>query len=109
MKPKPPKIPNYLTEPTRKWCREILSTWQLEPHHLRTLFAAAKSYDRATEARIILDKAGLTFEDRFGQVRPRPETTIERDSLMLFAKLMRELNLDCEVPPELPKPPKIRG
>ena len=110
MKPKAklPAIPTHLTASTRQWCRQILGTWSLEDHHLRLLFGAGKAWDRAMEAREVIDREGLTYLDRFGQVRPRPEVQIERDSLTLFTRMMRELNLDSEVIPD-PKPPKIGG
>jgi hypothetical protein len=103
-----PAIPTYLSKTTRQWCRGILTAWELEEHHLKILYGAGKAWDRAAEARTAIDRLGLTFEDRFGQVRPRPEVQMERDSMTLFARLMRELNLDSEVIPD-PKPPKIGG
>jgi phage terminase small subunit len=80
----------------------------LEPHHVRLLTLACEAWDRCQQARELLATEGLTFEDRFGQPRARPEVSIERDSRIGFARLVRELALDGEGPPEAPRPPGIR-
>jgi phage terminase small subunit len=69
---------------------------------------AAESWDRCTEAREILKREGLTFDDRFGQPKARPEVAIERDSRIAFARLLRELSLDVSSPEEN-RPPAITG
>jgi hypothetical protein len=59
-------------------------------------------------AREVLDKDGLTYTDRFGAPRARPEVAIERDSRIAFARLVRELALDVEAPPEPSRPPALK-
>jgi hypothetical protein len=53
-------------------------------------------WDRALQARAMLDKDGMTYSDRFGAPRPRPEIAIERDSFTCFRQLVHELGLDEE-------------
>ena len=66
---------------------------------------ACESYDRAEQARAVLSIAGTVFVDRFNQPRARPEIKIENDSRIMFARLLRELNLAGA---DLPRPPGLR-
>jgi phage terminase small subunit len=104
----PPKAPTYLREPTRRWFIDVCTSFVLEEHHRRLLVLAAESWDRCQQAREALAKHGLTFKDRFGAVRARPEVSIERDAKIAFARMLRELALDVEAPQEN-RPPAIRG
>ena len=60
--------------------------FELEEHHLKLLTAACESWDRCQQARRRLKKHGLTYADRFGQPRARPEVGIERDNRIAFAR-----------------------
>lgn len=101
------KAPGYLKDATRKWWRNVVKEYELEPHHIRILTLAAEAWDRGQQARQIIAEEGLTYEDRFGQPRARPEVAIERDSRIGFARLVRELGLDAESP-DSPRPPSVR-
>jgi hypothetical protein len=83
--------------------------YQLEPHHTRLLTLAAESWDRCQQAREVLDRDGLTYADRFGAPRARPEVAVERDNKVSFARLLRELDLDVEPPSEGRRPPGLRS
>ncbi len=100
------RAPKYLAPATRKWWLEVVRTYELESHHLRLLTAACQAWDRAEQAREILAAQGVTFVDRWGQPKTRPEVAIERDSRIGFARLLRELALDVDAPPES-RPPGI--
>ena len=58
------------------------------------LQAALESYDRANDARVLLDKEGLAFKDKYGQYRPHPAVGIERDSRKNMLSFLRAMNLD---------------
>lgn len=104
------KIPKHLKRQTKVWVREVMDEFVLESHHLRLLFAAASAWDRAEEAREAIDAEGMTYEDRFGQPRLRPEAQVERDSRLAFAKLVKQLELDVEPPRPAPgRPPRSDG
>jgi phage terminase small subunit len=70
----------------------------MAPHHLKILQAACEAWDRAQLARIAVASQGLTFTDAGGTIRAHPAVAVERDSRTLFARLVRELNLDEEEP-----------
>ncbi len=105
---KTPKAPKYLTAPTRHWSGAVAAEYVLESHHLRLLELAARSWDRAEEARVLLKKDGLTTVDRYGQLKPNPLVNVERDSQLRFARLLRELALDLE-PPVSARVPRTGG
>ena len=50
----------------------------------------------------------MTYEDRFGAPRARPEVAIERDSRLAIARLVRELGLDVATPANS-RPPALRA
>lgn len=83
--------------------------YQLEAHHVRLLTLAAESWDRCQQAREVLDRDGLTYADRFGAPRARPEVAVERDSRLGFVRIVRELDLDVEPPSEGRRPPGLRS
>jgi phage terminase small subunit len=88
----------------------VVAEYALEPHHLHLLKLACEALDRAEEARQALATHGTTYLDRFHAPRLRPEVGIERDSRLAFARLCRELDLDCEPPvPARTGPPPLRS
>ena len=102
-----PRPPWHLRPATRRWWAQAAADWNFEEHHLRLLTLAGEHWDRATAAREALARHGLTFTDRLGTPRPRPEVAIGRDAAVIFARLLRELRLDVE--PDDPRPPGLNG
>lgn len=100
------KIPAHLSLEARKWWRFVANEFELDEGNALVLRAALESFDRLNTARQILDKEGLTCEDRFGQVRARPEVAIERDARIGFLRGWRQLGLDIETPGPIGRPPK---
>lgn len=105
--PSPPKPPAHLAKQTQAWWRSVVADFVLEEHHLRLLTLAGESWDRCEQARRALKKHGLTYVDRLKNVRARPEVSIERDSRIAFARLLRELDLDVAPPVEPQRPPAL--
>lgn len=93
---------------TKRWVKKTQKDFVLESHHDRLLILAAAAWDRATEAKSIIDAEGAVILDRFKQQRPHPAISIERDSMLTFSKLLRELALDLE-PPAESRPPRQYG
>lgn len=105
---KPTKTPTHLRAPTRRWYENVVENYELEAHHLRILQLAAESWDRGQEAREAIKKHGLTFENKYGETKLRPEITIERDCRTSFARLVRELALSEDEPPDPRRPPGLK-
>jgi len=104
-----PTPPAHLRAATQKWWSQVVADFELEPHHLRLLTLAGEAWDRTQQAREALKRHGVTFADRFGQPRGRPEVTIERDSRLAYLKVMRELALDVSEPVGDSRPPRLPG
>jgi len=79
-----PHAPAHLEAATAAWWRSVVTTWELDEYHERLLTLAAEAFGRAVQARQILNRKGITFKDRFGQPKPRPEIAVERDSRTAF-------------------------
>ena len=101
----PMKAPPHLSREAKKWWRFVASEFELDEANALVLRAALESFDRLNTARKVLDKEGLTCEDRFGQVRARPEVAIERDARIAFLRGWRQLGLDIEAPGPIGRPP----
>jgi P27 family predicted phage terminase small subunit len=99
--------PRHLSDGSRAWFREVLKTYDLEPHHEKLLTLACEAWDRAQQAREILEEDGIIVIDRFGQEKPHPAVNIELQNRNAFAKMLRELDLDVDPPPEPHRPPGL--
>ena len=95
--------PAHLQRETRKWFAAVCHEYALEEHQLRILTLAAEAWDRNCAANETLAKQGLTYTDRLGALRLRPEIGVERDSRISFNRLCRELRLDANVIPHTPR------
>ncbi len=102
-----PRAPAHLTAATKRWWREVAGEYDLEHHHLHLLTLAGEAWDRAGQARELLESDGITVLDRFGVARAHPAVAIERDSAIRFARLIRELDLEGEPAPD-PRMPQRR-
>lgn len=95
----------HLSAASRRWVAGIEAEYELEDWHRRLLQGAAEQWDRAQEARATVAVDGAYVKDRFGQLRAHPGVAVQRDALTLFARLVRELNLDSA--PDDARPPRI--
>ena len=104
-----PKAPRHLKPATKRWWADVVDRWALEGHHVRLLTAAAESWDWYQQARAQIDADGLTTGTRDGGVKAHPALGVERDSRLAFARLLRELDLDLEVPADTKRIPALRS
>lgn len=98
MNQKPDKggTPAHLEAKGAALWRYVLGDFDLEQHHREILLLACEALDRCEQARAVIAEQGMTYDDRFGQPRARPEVAIERDSRIAVSRLIRELGLDVE-------------
>ncbi len=101
------RAPGHLSAASRRWFAEISDAFALEAHHRRLLVLAAECWDRGERARKVLAAEGLTYTDRRGNPRARPENTIARDAATVFSRLVRELRLDVGLPDHAGRPPRL--
>ena len=102
----PLRPPTHLSREAKRWWRFIANEFELDEGNGLVLRAALESFDRLNQARKVLDKEGLTCLDRFGQVRARPEVSIERDARIGLLRGWRQLGLDLEAPGPIGRPPR---
>ena len=98
--------PKHLSPATRAWFTSVVTTYELEPHHLRLLQLAGESWDRCQEARELIARDGIVS---LTSGRAHPAIAIERNSRLAFARLIRELDLDHEPPAPWSRPPSLRS
>ena len=105
-----PPSPGHLSETMQAWWTKVVADYDLDAHHLKLLEAAADAWDRMSTARAELLRDGLTVKGRYDRV-PHPAVNIERDSRLAFARILRELDLDADPPPDRPewRPPSLRS
>jgi len=71
-----------------------VETYELAPHHVRTLSEAACEWDRCQQARALVNQQGLVVRYPSGQLRPHPAVAIEHNSRMAYLRAMRHLDLE---------------
>ena len=94
------RAPKHLRKATQQFWLQVVGDFALESYHIRLLTHACECWDRVEEAREAVARDGAYFVDRFGQQKMHPALTVEKDNQTLFAKLIRELNLDVDLPGE---------
>jgi P27 family predicted phage terminase small subunit len=103
-----PIPPKHLSTATKRWWRNVLKTYEFAESELPLLEAAATAWDRANEARQLIEQNGITIIDRFKQVKANPACGVERDSLATYARLVRQLGFaEAEDYESTVRPPRI--
>ena len=97
---------SHLMPETRAWVEAELIEYELEAHRERLLIQAAEVWDRLQAARAVIERDGPFWTDKDGRPRKHPALDCERNDRIVFARLLRELNLSIE-PPES-RPPGLR-
>ena len=99
--PDVPPAPKHLSEEAAALWRDVLVTFELEPHHRSILERALEALDRLRQAQAAIDRDGITVQGRFGP-KAHPATALERDSRIAYLRAIRELGLDLEAPASRP-------
>src|SRR5688572_4081918 len=108
MKPKLPAAPRGLGADGRRLWQSVVNQYILEGYQFESLRMAAKEYDRHCKAEAVVQKLGMTYTDRFGQPKERPEVSIARNAGIAAARHLRELSLDVDPPADV-RLPRLAG
>jgi len=100
---------SHLTPATADWWLHVCGEFDLEQHHVRLLTLAAETFDCCQQAREIIDKDGPICTTADSGLKAHPAIAVKRDSRLAFARLLRELDLDAELPAERTRPPGLRS
>jgi phage terminase small subunit len=104
------KPPCTLSRESKAYWKKLIQAYSLDDEPgLLLLKTTLESYDRINAARCAIEKEGMQIVDRFGQVRPHPLLTVERDARSQFMLGMKSLNFDLEPLRDGPgRPPGVR-
>jgi len=102
------KQTNHLSKESKEFFNKITKQYNFEDHHIKLLILACECLDRIGEARRAIEKTALIYLDRFNKPKVNPAAKIEAENKIIFARLIRELNLDIEEPNRSPgRPPGL--
>lgn len=107
--PTGPRPPKHLRAETRRWWLAVVTEWTLEEHHVRLLTLAARSWDEAEAAQELIRTEGLIVKQPSGALRPHPAVRVGQEARAMFARLLRELDLDVDPPKASARPPALRS
>jgi hypothetical protein len=94
MKRKEPS-PKGLSSMARRWWTRLVADFSIEDAAgLLLLETALRCFDRAEQARAVLDRDGVTALDGRGRPKQHPAAAVERDSRAGMLASLRALNLD---------------
>jgi phage terminase small subunit len=107
MKSKIPKSSIKLGKSGGSFRRKVLKEYRFtDEHDYRRLDLACGCLDRIDQFQEIIKIEGVMVEDRFQQTKEHPAVKGERDQKIVFARLIRELNLDIQ-PGKESRPPGL--
>lgn len=89
------KAPEGLSKAAISWWKKLFDEYQITDNAgLLLLEQALRSFDRAEEARALIDKEGAVIRDRFNQPRQHPACQVERDNRAAVVKTLAALGID---------------
>jgi P27 family predicted phage terminase small subunit len=91
----PPRAPSHLSRGAKRWWRAIVESYDLEPHHVEILTAAAEAWDRKEEARKLIAEEGLVIRNRSSVPMSHPAVQVEDASAIRMAHLIKQIGLDA--------------
>lgn len=93
------RAPAHLSTPAKRLFAAVHELYELEQHDDAILVKALEAWDRAEQARELVQVDGLVILTRLGERKAHPAVAIERDSRAAFLAGMRQLGLDYEPVP----------
>jgi P27 family predicted phage terminase small subunit len=91
------RAPSHLSSDAKRWWRELMNEYAInDAAGLLLLQTAMEAHDRMKAAAAEIEKDGQTLPDRFGQPKPHPLLSTERDARAAMMAALKQLNLDLE-------------
>lgn len=97
---RPSSPPRDLGEAGTQFWRRCTKLFEFSEHELAILQLAAQQLDRIEEARAAI--GSKPYVESRGALKAHPALTTERQSILLFSRLCRQLGLNDEPPAEKP-------
>ncbi len=94
------KPPKHLSPESQKAWRRIGTEYELTPDAALLLRAALENWDRAQQARELVNLEGIVTGGK-----RHPATDVEKQAYGLFQRFMRQLGLDIVPPGPVGRPP----
>jgi P27 family predicted phage terminase small subunit len=89
--------PKGLSLAARQRWKQLLGEFHIrDAAGLMILEAALRAFDRAEQARGVLDAEGVVTLDSRGRPKAHPAASVERDNRAAFLAALKQLNLDIE-------------
>jgi P27 family predicted phage terminase small subunit len=86
-----------LSPEAKRWRAKLTREYDIvDEAGLLILQTALEAFDRMRQAQQQVAADGVTFTDRFGQIKAHPLLPVERDARAAFLAGLRSLNLDLE-------------
>ena len=100
------KAPKHLKQAGKGFYLQIQREYVLESgQDWQRLEMACECLDVIAAAREEIEKSGEYYTDRWGAPKAHPGFSLIKDQKGLFVRLIREMALDLEGPPEAARPP----
>jgi P27 family predicted phage terminase small subunit len=100
--------PKTLSKEAASWWRKLQAEYDISDEAGRLLLQTAlESFDRMRSCQEQIRTDGQVVRDRFGQDKPHPLLSTERDARSQMLQAIKQLNLDLE--PGMPGPGRPPG
>jgi hypothetical protein len=88
-----PSAPEELSSSSRTLWDAIMAEYELSAAEVEVLRQALLALDRAEQARVVVDREGVTCLDRFGSPKQHPAVDVEARNRLIYAKLVAQLGV----------------
>lgn len=87
-----------LSEEAQNWHDKILQEYSITDEAGKLLVQTAmESFDRMRSAQKVVEKEGIVFKDKFGQLKNNPANAVERDARAAMLAAIKQLGLDFDM------------
>lgn len=89
------RVPRHLSKDARTLWRRLTGEFEISDEAgIALLTVACESFDRMKSASAAISEHGVLIKDKFGQLKPNPAASIERDARSQYLAALKALKLD---------------